>query len=42
MNGLLNLKMNPKMRRFKEALDNAMRKQNMYYDDLIVGILQKQ
>jgi hypothetical protein len=27
---------------FKEALDNAMRKQNMYYDDLIVGnILQK-
>jgi hypothetical protein len=28
---------------FKEALDNAMRKQNMYYDDLIIGnILQKQ
>lgn len=27
---------------FKEALDNAMRKQNIYYDDLIVGnILQK-
>jgi hypothetical protein len=27
---------------FKEALDNAMRKQNMYYDDLIIGnILQK-
>jgi hypothetical protein len=22
---------------FAEALDNAMRKQNMYYDDLIVG-----
>ena len=27
---------------FAEALDNAMRKQNMYYDDLIVGkVLQK-
>lgn len=27
---------------FAEAIDNAMRKQNMYYDDLIVGnILQK-
>jgi hypothetical protein len=26
-----------------KALDNAMRKQNMYYDDLIIGnILQKQ
>jgi hypothetical protein len=25
-----------------QALDNAMRKQNMYYDDLIVGkVLQK-
>jgi hypothetical protein len=27
---------------FAEAIDNAMRKQNMYYDDLIVGnILEK-
>jgi hypothetical protein len=27
---------------FAEAIDNAMRKQNMYYDDLIVGkVLQK-
>jgi hypothetical protein len=27
----------------RKALDNAMRKQNMYYDDLIIGnILQKQ
>ena len=27
---------------FAEALDNAMRKQNMYYDDLIVGkVLRK-
>jgi hypothetical protein len=27
---------------FAEALDNAMRKQNIYYDDLIVGkVLQK-
>ena len=27
---------------FEEALDNAMRKQNMYYDDLIVGnVLRK-
>jgi hypothetical protein len=29
-----------KLRRF-EALDNAMRKQNMYYDDLIVGKVLK-
>lgn len=29
-------------RAFAEAIDNAMRKQNMYYDDLIVGnVLQK-
>jgi hypothetical protein len=27
---------------FAEAIDNAMRKQNMYYDDLIVGhVLRK-
>jgi hypothetical protein len=26
---------------FAEALDNAMRKQNMYYDDLIVGKVLK-
>jgi hypothetical protein len=26
---------------FQEALDNAMRKQNMYYDDLIVGNILK-
>jgi hypothetical protein len=26
---------------FEEALDNAMRKQNMYYDDLIVGNILK-
>jgi hypothetical protein len=43
MNGLSNLKMNQRDATFKEALDNAMRKQNMYYDDLIIGnILQKQ
>ncbi len=30
------------MNTFAEAIDNAMRKQNIYYDDLIVGnILQK-
>ncbi len=30
------------MNAFAEAIDNAMRKQNIYYDDLIVGnILQK-
>ena len=30
------------MKAFAEAIDNAMRKQNIYYDDLIVGnILQK-
>jgi hypothetical protein len=30
-----------KLQRFAEALDNAMRKQNMYYDDLIVGKVLK-
>jgi hypothetical protein len=30
-----------KLRSICEALDNAMRKQNMYYDDLIVGKCSK-
>ncbi len=43
MNGLLNLKVNrTDMETFAKAIDDAMRKQNIYYDDLIVGnILQK-
>jgi hypothetical protein len=39
-NGLLNLKMN-RGSVFKEALDNAMKKQNMYYDLIVGNILQK-
>lgn len=38
MNGLSNLKNEPEnLEEFALKIDNAMRKQNVYYDDLIVG-----
>jgi hypothetical protein len=39
--GLLNLNKNRRTGLLLEAIDNEMRKQNIYYDDLIVGNILK-